>query len=324
MNQNEWNQDALARYAALTQQVALVDVGPRTEVAIRGRDRLRVMNNNCTADLRRLRPGQGAEAFVLNIKGMTVGHVGLFLAEDQLELSTVENQAAELVSHLQQYIVSEDVQFVDRSQDVASLLLAGPDAERALETLGVQSPPAERMGHGLGVLNAIAVTIRRTELLGVDGFHLVLPVEAKEKVLGQILAQSIPLCSKEILDAVRIENRIPQYGCDIDAKNLPQEVGRDQAAISFTKGCYLGQETVARLDALGHVNRHWVALVFDGSLVPPRGFVIEREGKPVARITSATWSPKFGRPLALGYVRDGVHHVGQSFASHLGAAFVVA
>jgi folate-binding protein YgfZ len=179
------------------------------------------------------------------------------------------------------------------------------------------------MEHATVDLGAGEITVRRTDLIGADGFefaaesHWLQPIEEwAANALG-------PPSSLDVLDVLRIENRIPFYGIDIDAKNLPQEIGRDSWAISFTKGCYLGQETVARLDSLGHVNRHWVALGFDGSAVPSVGAIIEHDGKPIARITSATYSPRRHSPLALAFVRHGFHEPGQSFSTPWGNAVVL-
>jgi hypothetical protein len=132
----------------------------------------------------------------------------------------------------------------------------------------------------------------------------------------------IPQCSWNVLESIRVEQRVPRFGADIDVKNLPQEIGRDNQAISFAKGCYLGQETVARLDALGHVNRHLVLLTFAGREAPPAGFVIEQEGKPAVRITSSAWSPRYNSPLAFGFVRHGLHQPGTQFATRYGVATI--
>src|SRR5205814_560451 len=112
----------------------------------------------------------------------------------------------------------------------------------------------------------------------------------------------------EALEMVRIEAGTPFFGQDITDKNLPQELGRDALAISFTKGCYLGQETVARIDALGHVNQTLRGLRFAGLEIPQAGADLSTPDKPdkaVAHVTSAAFSPRLAAPLALGYVRRG-------------------
>jgi tRNA-modifying protein YgfZ len=117
-------------------------------------------------------------------------------------------------------------------------------------------------------------------------------------------------CSHAAYDALRIEAGFPLFGHDITAQNLPQEVSRDSRTISYTKGCYLGQETVARIDALGHVNRNLVRLRFLGSQIPPIGASLLAGEDSVGTVTSAAWSPHFQSPLALGYVRRGFNTPG--------------
>ena len=116
----------------------------------------------------------------------------------------------------------------------------------------------------------------------------------------------------------------PLFGQDVTSDNLPQEVDRGAAAISFTKGCYLGQETVARIDAMGHVNQRLLGLRLAGDTVPPAGSQIEVDGKLAARITSSCYSPRLSAALALAYVRRGHDQIGNRLASEFGEAEVTA
>lgn len=323
MNAAFWTPELLSQYDAIINRAAWVRIGPRTEIEITGRDRMRVMNNFCTADLRPLKPGDGTEAFVLSPKGTTLGHVGLYIAEDRIHMSTVSSQAEPLVSHIRQYVVSEVVDFADVSQNYRSLLLAGPGAGEVLARLGMDNLPTNRMSHVRTKVGSAEILVRRTDLLGANGFECVVQLSAAESNGHRLSEIGVPQCGERVLETVRIENRLPLYGIDIDAKNLPQEIGRNSFAISFNKGCYLGQETVARLDSLGHVNRHWVALVFDSTDTPAVGPLVDTDEKPVARVTSATWSPSFDKPLALAYVRDGQHLPGTRISTAIGQATVL-
>jgi folate-binding protein YgfZ len=131
-------------------------------------------------------------------------------------------------------------------------------------------------------------------------------------------------CDPQIAEIVRVESGVPMYGRDITDENLPQEVNRNAQAISFTKGCYLGQETVARIDALGHVNKLLVGLKISGATVPTAGTELTAQGKVVGHVTSAVFSPRLNAPLALGYVRTGNNEVGNRVESPLGSAEVIA
>jgi folate-binding protein YgfZ len=116
---------------------------------------------------------------------------------------------------------------------------------------------------------------------------------------------------------------MPLYGRDISEQNLPQEVGRDDLAISFSKGCYLGQEIVARLDAYGHVNRLLRQLEFASETVPAVGAKLLADGQAVGQVTSAVWSPQRQAPIALGYVRRESAEHGSGLDTEVGRATVV-
>ena len=117
-------------------------------------------------------------------------------------------------------------------------------------------------------------------------------------------------CSGDAWNAIRVESAWPLWGVDFDDSNLPQEVGRDASAINFRKGCYLGQETVARIDALGHVNKKLVQVRFTGDAVPEPGANLVQGERTVGQVTSASWSPRFNAPIALAMVRRGANESG--------------
>lgn len=131
-------------------------------------------------------------------------------------------------------------------------------------------------------------------------------------------------CCQEAWEAVRIEAGLPLFDVDFDSSNLPQEVDRNARAINFNKGCYLGQETIARIDALGHVNKKVVLLKFAGETAPPVGLELSVADKNVGRVTSACWSPRFKAPLALAMVRRGSNDLESQLESEFGVATVIA
>jgi folate-binding protein YgfZ len=139
-----------------------------------------------------------------------------------------------------------------------------------------------------------------------------------------LVAKRFVLAGPQAFETARIESGMPRYGVDFNEENLPQEVGRDREAISFTKGCYLGQETVARIDALGHVNQRLAGVRFFGSGVPSGGTELAREGRIVGSVTSAAFSPKLDAPLALAMVRREANSPGTRLSSAAGECEVVA
>jgi hypothetical protein len=270
-------------YEALRRGEGIVDVSDRTKLELRGADRASFLHNFCTNDIKRLRPGESCEAFVCNVKGHVLGHIQVLCQEDALWIDTVPGQNERLIAHLDRYLIREDVQIIDRTAELAAFIVCGETTD--------------------GIPIAVAPSAR------------VVWQEKNKLPEG-------PRCSLAALEIVRVEQGYPWYGVDITDDNLPQEVARDKQAISFTKGCYLGQETVARIDALGHVNKTLCQVTFAGPKIPDPGEQLISEGQVIGRVTSAVWSPKLAAPLALAYLRRGHHAVGTKLSSSVGDATV--
>ena len=305
-----------AEYRALTQTWGLVDVSDRTRIELTGRDRASFLNGFCTNDIQRLEPGHGCEAFLTNLKGRTIGHVFVTCGHDSLVLETVPGQAGTILAHLDRYLIREDVQLIDRTQDWGELFVAGAEAGRQVSQWLANDLPERMLGRDW-------LLLFRGPWTGGPGYLIVTPRADLNQRIEQLTSQGAERCSHEALEIVRIEAALPQFGTDISDANLPQEVNRDAAAISFTKGCYLGQETVARLDALGHVNRLLVPVRWQSDVLPVAGESLRYEEQPAGSVTSAVWSPRFGAPLGLAYVRTPHHRVGTQLLSAAGPATVV-
>jgi folate-binding protein YgfZ len=315
--------DFAADYAALTSGVGMVDFHDRTQIELTGDDRAAFLHNFTTNDIRSLVPGQGCEAFTLDVRGHAVGHLLIFCTPHSLVLDTVPGQAEKLVRHFNRYLIRERVEIHDRTEDWNELLLAGAEAEQILHELA-ESVPSNRLDHLQIRMFNQTVWLRRAEIAGPAGFLVAGEPESIDAISIGLMAEGATDCSVEAFEAVRIEAGFPWFGRDITEKNLPQEVNRNRLAISFTKGCYLGQETVARIDALGHVNRTLQSVRFSGSAVPPAGAELRSDAKPVGEVTSATFSPRLGLPLALAYIRRGHEAIGTKFESDCGEAEIIA
>lgn len=295
----------MAEHAILNDGCVLISLPNRTHIELRGSDRASFVHNLCTNDIKRLQPGQGCEAFITDVRGKTIGHVLAFLGTENLTLEAVPNQSEILMQHLDKYLITEDVQLLDQTDEKTEIALLGAAATATLNQAGL-SAPAESYEHDdcdLGTLGGKTVSVRRVAMTSTPVFLLqstAADVFVVEKALSAAGAVS---ADEPFLDTARIEFGWPVFGQDITASNLPQELNRDAAAISFTKGCYLGQETVARIDALGHVNRLLVGIRFEGEQVPTLGSALSVAGKEVGNVTSVTFSPRLSAPLALGFVR---------------------
>jgi folate-binding protein YgfZ len=313
-------------YRGLVESVGVVDLTGRTQLELTGDDRASFLHNFCTNAVRDLPAGRGAEAFVLDAKGHVIGHVLAFCAPHSIILDTTPGQGERLSQHLDRYIIREKVEIRDRTAEWGELLVAGPQAAALLESLAL-NVPQERLAHGESALAGRTVFLRRVDFVGPDSWLLACRREDVEPALSALANAGAVRAGAEGFEAARIEAGTPLYGHDITDQNLPQEVNRDAQAISFTKGCYLGQETVARIDALGHVNRVLVGVRFAGPEVPPTGTELRAAdaARPaIGSVTSGVYSPRLQSALALAYIRRGHTSAGTKLASESAPAEVVA
>lgn len=309
-------------YRALTQRAGLVDLGPWTQLELTGADRAALLHNLCTNDIRNLACGRGCEAFFCSAQGRVLAHVWIYAGHESHLVETVPRQGPHLLQHLDRYLFREQVVLHDRTAAWSALLLAGPQAADVLQAAGADDVPREPLAHAACRIRGLRAWVRRVQWLAVPGWAISCPTEAKQALTAALLGADALRCGMQALDVARIEAGTPWYGCDITDKNLPQEVARDARAIHFRKGCYVGQETVARIDALGHVNQTLVGVRWTGRATPGAPSELRAEGKMVGRVTSATYSFRLGSPVGLAYVRRGYNQAGQALESDAGPAVV--
>ena len=315
--------DPRAEYDALIDGVALAHLSDRTQIELTGSDRSTFLHNLCTNDVRKLETGAGCEAFLCDVQGKILHYVYVFVGTDSLVLETVPGQAESLIAHLDRYLIREDVQFHDRSRDWNEMLMGGPESAGLLTQLTSITLPQKRLQCRDIELTSQTVSCRQVDWVGPVGFLLSCDDRDAAPVWRKLVDAGARPCGREAIETARVESGTPCFGQDVTKANLPQEVGRDRQAISFTKGCYLGQETVARIDALGHVNRMLVGLLFDEPKVPPPGMELSDDGKTVGQVTSATFSFRHDAPLALAYVRREKSAAGTELQSPRGKATVI-
>jgi len=266
---------------------------------VTGGDRATFLHNMCTADIAKLGVGQTCEAFFTNVKGHVLGHGWISCRADCHVVQLFQTDAAPLLAHLDRYIIREDVQL--SAEDSCSILLVGPTG-----------PPSLAAASNIEPFNLLS---KPTWLIETKGTRAALETELDSFGYQQGDA--------ELFEALRVESGWPLAGIDFSDATLPQELNRDLRAISFTKGCYLGQETVARIDALGHVNKTLVGVQFTGDSVPPLGLGLVHADKPVGQVTSVAWSPARDAPLGLAMVRRPANAAGTLLSSEGGEATVV-
>jgi folate-binding protein YgfZ len=272
-------------------------------VVATGSDAIRFVDNFVTASVGALSVGGGTESFVTDARGHVIALVVILRTEDGLEIVTAPGHAERLRDHLEHFHIREAVSLADVTADTAAILVAGPGAADALTPLLTEPAglPAAGLAHNRSVIAGHAVRIVRVIGQGADGYWVRGAREALIAVAAALADAGLPQVSGADLDSARIEACYPSIS-DITEKTLPQELGRDGRAISFTKGCYLGQETVARLDALGHVNRRLALVAIEADSPPVCPVAIRHGDDVVGTLTSSCLSPRTGTPLGLGII----------------------
>ncbi len=314
--------EQLAPYQAAHDGVGYA-ILPRTRISITGQDRATMLHKFCTQDILARKAGQGGEAFICNVQGKIVGYVYFFVGGEQLLLDATPEQAEKLIGHLDRYVIREDVQFHDRTTEQQVVVVTGAQAAATLNKLVEQPIPSEMYGFVMTKLGAVDVRIERVPYFAAETFFVVSDQVGSNTVIASLHALGVVALPAAVCETLRIEAATPLYGSDISLENLPQEVARDLQAINFKKGCYLGQETVARIDAVGHVNKLLAQVKFSDDPAIPAGTELLAGDKVVGKVTSSAWSPKFATWLALAYVRREQAKVGTRLHSASGDAEVV-
>ena len=295
-------------FQKIANRAGLFDRSERRRLAITGPDRAKFLHNLLTNDVKRLPVGRGCEAFVTSIQGRTLAFVILLATEDAIFVGTDAGGTELMLPHLTKYGVFDDVAIEDRSAATFEFHLAGPAAEGIVSHCAGQLPENVDLAHVETEVAGEPVRLVRESPAGLPGLTVIGDIRVAGSIKSRLLSAGgdlgVALAGPEVFDVLRIEAGTPVFGKDNTEKNLPQEIGRDARAINFVKGCYLGQETVARLDALGHVNQILRGLVFEpGSPSPEPGAPLEGDGKQVGVVTSSAFSPLRNSPVALAMVR---------------------
>jgi folate-binding protein YgfZ len=290
--------------AALRSGGALVDLSGREVVRVSGPDRVSFLHGMVTQDVRGLAEGAVADAALLTAKGAMVADARVVRRAEDLLLLVEPGFGAPVVEALNRYLISEDAEVAEASAEFGQLALIGPRAEElAKEALGLVAP-ADGGLRSFEVEGAKGWALPQGLLL--LGLDLLVPTGALPATVDRLLAAGAVPAGFEALEVLRVERGIPRFGADMDEKTIPLEA-RLERALNYQKGCYIGQEVIARATFRGHMNRHLVGLSFQ-SLPPPRSELFRGERR-VGWVTSAVESPRFG-PIGLGYVHRDLEQPG--------------
>lgn len=295
--------DAAAEETAARQQAALFEPAERTHLSLTGRDRARFLHGFCTNDIKKLKPGEGCEAFVTNIKGRILEQIFVWVNEESIEIEATPGREDALFSHLDRYLITDDVAIHRRSGELAEFFVTGPHCDSVLQASGLLSDALEPDRHRSAPFAEEAVSVRRSDLFGRHEGFVVCPRKVATAVRERLVAGGARPAGRTVFELLRIEAGVALFGVDLTDDNLAQEASRTARCISFTKGCYLGQEPIARLDALGHVNRRLALVRMSGDAIPSEAAPLFCGDQEAGTLTSAARSPLTGEIVALGMVR---------------------
>jgi folate-binding protein YgfZ len=298
--------DWLAEYAALREGAGVLDLSFRGRLCALGADAQRFLNGQVTNNVKDLRVGEGCYTALVSAKGKLHSDLNIYRLENEMLLDFEPGLSALVAQRLEKFVIAEDVQVIDAAAPYGLWSLQGP---KVAEVLAVLSPSAVAPPKAMGVAKVDAAglgelyltNLPRTRSPGVDLF---VPTEAMKETAARLLAAGGRLCGWQALETARLEAGRPRFGADMDETNLAPEA-LDTRAISYAKGCYIGQEVIARIRTYGQVAKslRGLRLGGDGQAAPAKGAKLFQGEKEVGVITSAVWSPALQAVIALGYVR---------------------
>jgi folate-binding protein YgfZ len=310
--------DAAGEYRHSRAGCARFDISSRGKIEVAGKDAASFLHNLCTNDVAGMPLGAGCEAFFCNAKAKVFAHALIYHARRAdgaatFWLDVAAGESDKLVKHLDRYLIAEQVELADRTSEFAQVHLAGPGATAVLSrALGDAVPdldPLLHMERTFGV--SVHAHIRRNDCLGIPGYDIVCLNALAPGLWRMLTAPGAKPAGTEAFEVLRVEAGTPVYGVDVDETRYAFEVGRTAQAISYAKGCYLGQEPIVMArDRAGHAPRTLTGLKLSGDGLVAKSTKVRRNGEDVGWVTSSVVSPKLGCAIALAYLRHGHHQPG--------------
>jgi folate-binding protein YgfZ len=292
---------------AVRQSAGVIDHSERAYLTAAGPDAVRFLHGMVSNEVKELAAGEGRYSTQLNVQGQILADLYLLRMPDHVLLETDWALKEKLRQTLEKFIIADDVELADRSEQLSALSVEGPAAGKLLTAAGAITLPGKEWNHTWVKLAETPVLVVRLSGTGEEGYRLIFAVEYAQNLWDALAARQQTVAWKPVghaaLNVLRTEAGIPRYGIDMDERTLPPEADLNARAISYTKGCYIGQEVIERIRSRGHVNRKLTGLHLSGESLPPPGAKLTREGKEVGWITTAVDSPTLGQRIALGYLR---------------------
>jgi folate-binding protein YgfZ len=318
----------LGEYRAARQSVALIDKNYRAYLRFSGPDRVRFLNAVFTNNIKDLMAGSGVVSLFLNPQGRIQAEVETYATEDSLFCVSFAMIRETLVPALDKYIIMDDVALTDETNSFGTLALEGPGAAELIRKLtGVDLAQLGELGFQETEVGGIPCKLTKRSPSGVPSGEI-LALKSDLPRLWSVLHAKVSAAGGramgyQALNALRLEQGVPWFGYDFGEKQIPHEAGLQDSHISYTKGCYTGQEIVERVRSRGQVNRVRVMVKLDGQDVPASGASLLADGKEVGFVTRAAFSPELQAPIGMAYVRRENSTVGSELSATSANATVI-
>lgn len=299
--------DPAAEHLAVRDSAGIMDMTHRGKISVSGKDRAKFLQNILSQDINKLTPGTGGHATLLNTKGHMLAYMRIFSYEDSFLIDTEPGETDKIIQILNRYLFREDVKIEDVTLKYGLVTVQGPNSREIICRIsGTDIKEMEDCSHVNLMINGINCNIARTTYTGEEGYSIYAPWDSIHGVWETMGGSEITPFGHDTFETLRIEAGIPIYSVDMDEDTIPIEANLDHA-ISYTKGCYVGQETIARIKFKGHVNRTLTGFIINGNEIPEKGnriytFTDDAE-HDIGFITSACFSPSLKRIIALGYLK---------------------
>lgn len=300
--------DFASECEAVRKGVGLLDLSFRGKIEVSGRDRVPFLHRVLSNDIQGLGLGKGTYATLLNAQGRILADMNVYVFANTVLLEVEGGLEEKVIGCLQKLHVTEDLEIKNVTEDWILLSLEGPKSEPLVGAF-IHGPVmvVEEFSHTNFLLLDTPATLIRRSVSGEKGFHILIPRDRGEAIAKRIMEvgrlYGISLVGMSAYEILRIEAGIPRYGIDMDESVLLPETGLESTAASETKGCYPGQEAVARIKTYGGLNRKLCGLIFDKEGLPKNGDKVLKDKKEIGFITSACHSPTLGKGIALAYLK---------------------
>lgn len=296
---------SMAEYSAVRHGSAgLIDLSPRGRLLVSGSEAVMFLNGLITNDMKTLGVNTWMPAAFANVQGRLLAVVRVIHREDGFLIDTEEVTHSTVVKILERFTLAGDFRVRDVTNETTSISIQGEGAEKLIREVFADKTTLERQKVISAKLeNGRAVTIIRATHTAEDGFDLFVDINDVHDLRESLIKVGAQGVSSETLETLRIEAGIPRYGIDMDETTVVTETNLDEA-VSFTKGCYLGQEIIVRIKHRGHVAKKLTGMIFEPNAEIERGAkVFSSDDKEIGRVTSSTFSPRLERTAALGFLK---------------------